>query len=98
MIPSWPVRLFGIVVCDLSSRCRSLILNFLSFFPTEDGRVYEHAAIQKHIDNNPSNLKSPITNEPMGKKLLAAVQVKNVIDHAVSTYSKKASGSAVIMK
>jgi hypothetical protein len=45
--------------------------------------VYEHAAIQKHIDNNPNNLKSPITNEPMGPNLLPSTQVKNIIDHAI---------------
>ena len=42
----------------------------------EDGRVYERSAIEEWLEQNE---KSPHTNEPMGKKLLPALQVKNMI-------------------
>ena len=50
----------------------------------EDGRVYNRADIQQHIDTIQNSqrrkmLRSPITNEPMGPKLLPAVQVRNSI-------------------
>ena len=46
----------------------------------EDGRVYERGAIEEwlHQDDD-DEAKSPHTNEPMGKKLLPALQVKNLI-------------------
>ena len=42
----------------------------------EDGRVYERSAIEEWLSTNE---KSPHTNEPMGKKLFPATQVKNLI-------------------
>ena len=42
----------------------------------EDGRVYERSAIEEWLEKNE---KSPHTNEPMGKKLLPALQAKNMI-------------------
>jgi len=57
----------------------------------EDGRVYNRADIQKHINyskrvkNDGSGeyeyrgLKSPTTNEPMGPNILPAIQVRNSI-------------------
>jgi hypothetical protein len=57
----------------------------------EDGRVYNRADIQKHINNSKRmkddgsgeyeyrGLKSPMTNEPMGPNLLPAIQVRNSI-------------------
>ena len=42
----------------------------------EDARVYERSAIEEWLEKN---AKSPHTNEPMGKKLLPATQVKNLI-------------------
>ena len=42
----------------------------------EDGRVYERSAIEEWLEKNE---KSPHTNEPMGKRLLPALQVKNMI-------------------
>ena len=46
----------------------------------EDGRVYERAAIKRHIDNNEDRgLKSPLTSEPMGRRLVACPQTKNHI-------------------
>ena len=59
----------------------------------EDGRVYNRAEITKHIENAKNgddddedddddeykNLRSPITNEKIGPKLVPAVQVQNMI-------------------
>ena len=48
----------------------------------EDGRVYNRAHIAKHIENADDeykNLRSPVTNEKMGPKLVSAVQVQNMI-------------------
>mmetsp|Transcript_3978 Transcript_3978/g.9095 ORF Transcript_3978/g.9095 Transcript_3978/m.9095 type:complete len:269 (+) Transcript_3978:853-1659(+) len=47
----------------------------------EDGRVYNRADIQKHIDNA-DNLRSPVTGAPMGPTLVPAVQVQNSL-HAL---------------
>ena len=49
----------------------------------EDGRVYDRPAIEKHIKNHTDDLKSPVTNEEMGKKLLPAVQHRNIIETAI---------------
>lgn len=54
----------------------------------EDGRVYERNAIQTHIDASKSNgmaLKSPMTNQPIGTKLLANPQVRNIIEAVVQS-------------
>eukprot|EP00562_Extubocellulus_spinifer_P023367 CAMPEP_0178632020 /NCGR_PEP_ID=MMETSP0698-20121128/11314_1 /TAXON_ID=265572 /ORGANISM="Extubocellulus spinifer, Strain CCMP396" /LENGTH=269 /DNA_ID=CAMNT_0020271473 /DNA_START=40 /DNA_END=849 /DNA_ORIENTATION=+ len=49
----------------------------------EDGRVYNRADIQKHIDNaDDDNLRSPVTGAPMGPTLVPAVQVQNTL-HAL---------------
>ena len=48
----------------------------------EDGRVYERSAIEDWLK---LNNKSPHTNEPMGKKLLPALQVKNMIETMVKS-------------
>eukprot|EP00978_Attheya_sp_CCMP212_P020266 scaffold57770_cov63-Attheya_sp.AAC.6 len=58
------------------------IMHDLPFDPVtaEDGRVYERFAILEHFRSNPTIIKSPITNELMGKPLLDAIQTKNLID------------------
>ena len=48
----------------------------------EDGRVYERSAIEEWLKKNN---KSPHTNEPMGKRLLPALQVKNMIETMVKS-------------
>ena len=48
----------------------------------EDGRVYDRSAIEQWLATNE---KSPHTNEPMGKKLMPALQVKNVIAKMVES-------------
>lgn len=52
----------------------------------EDCRVYERSAIKDWLDRRPEGqVKSPVTNEPMGKKLLPAVQVRNTIKSMVQS-------------
>ena len=52
----------------------------------EDGRVYERSAIEQWFANKEEDqVKSPITNELMGKKLLPAVQVRNIIKTMVQS-------------
>ena len=48
----------------------------------EDGRVYERSAITEWLQQNE---KSPHTNEPMGKQLFPATQVKNLISGMVKS-------------
>ena len=44
----------------------------------EDGRCYERYAIEEWFNRQPQpQVKSPVTNELIGKRLLAAVQVRN---------------------
>ena len=45
-------------------------------------REYERSASEEWLERNE---KSPHTNEPMGKKLLPALQVKNVIASMVAS-------------
>jgi TPR repeat protein len=46
----------------------------------EDGKVYERAAIEDWLKQHQ---RSPITNLPMGTKLVAATQIKNIIERMV---------------
>ena len=46
----------------------------------EDGRVYDRSAIEQWLATN-----EPHTNEPMGKRLIPALQVKNVIASMVAS-------------
>ena len=44
----------------------------------EDGRCYERCAIAEWFERQPQpRVKSPVTNESMGKRLFPAVQVRN---------------------
>jgi hypothetical protein len=57
----------------------------LPYYPVtaEDGRVYERSAILKHIDRAKSRgiiLRSPVTKEKMGPRLMPAVHIKNIIE------------------
>ena len=52
----------------------------------EDGRVYEKSALLEWFATKPEDeIKSPVTNEPMGKRLLPAVQVRNTIKGMVQS-------------
>jgi len=54
----------------------------------EDGRVYERSALSSWIEQRTrqeAKIKSPVTNEPMGAKLLPAVQVRNLIKGMVTS-------------
>tara|TARA_Y100000768_G_scaffold383501_1_gene365770 strand:- start:444 stop:1646 length:1203 start_codon:yes stop_codon:yes gene_type:complete len=49
----------------------------------EDGRCYERDAIAKWLsmDHSTAGTRSPVTNELMGKRLVPATQVKNMLMH-----------------
>jgi hypothetical protein len=52
----------------------------------EDGRCYERCAIEEWFSKIPEpQVKSPVTNEPMGKRLLPAVQVRNTLKRLVES-------------
>jgi TPR repeat protein len=52
----------------------------------EDGRCYERWAIEEWFAVQPqAQVKSPVTNEPMGKRLLPAVQVRNSLKRLVES-------------
>ena len=52
----------------------------------EDGRCYERWAIEEWFAKQPRpQVKSPVTNEPMGKRLLPAVQVRNSLKRLVES-------------
>ena len=52
----------------------------------EDGRFYERHAIEEWFSRQPeAQVKSPVTNEPMGKRLLPAVQVRNSLKRLVES-------------
>ena len=53
-----------------------------------DGRVYERAAIEKWFERD-GPIKSPVTNEPMKRKLLPAVQVRSMIERMVKSSALK---------
>jgi hypothetical protein len=48
----------------------------------DDGRCYERWAIEEWFGRQ-EEVKSPVTNEPMGKRLLPAVQVRNTLKRLV---------------
>ena len=52
----------------------------------EDGRCYERWAIEEWFAKQPRpQVKSPVTNEPMGKRLLPAVQLRNTLKRLVES-------------
>ena len=52
----------------------------------EDGRCYERCAIEEWFAKQPRpQVKSPVTNEPMGKRLLPAVQLRNTLKRLVES-------------
>jgi U-box domain/Sel1 repeat len=56
----------------------------------EDGRIYERVALEAYINNNHhrqgnSNLRSPVTHEPMGDNLLPAPQYETLIMSIIAT-------------
>jgi TPR repeat protein len=62
-------------------RCPIFYTLFLDPVEAEDGKIYERAAIEAHFakHENDANCKSPLTNEPMGKRLTPATWVKNAV-------------------
>ncbi|CAB9496314.1 Sel1 domain protein repeat-containing protein [Seminavis robusta] len=52
----------------------------------EDGHIYERKCIEEHFRTHQGDhLKSPMTNEKMGKKLLPSFQVRNAIGKMVES-------------
>ena len=52
----------------------------------EDGRCYERHAIEEWFARQDDDeLRSPVTNEPMGKRLFPAVQVRNSLTRLVES-------------
>ena len=51
----------------------------------EDGRIYERTEIERHIEQREGSLRSPMTNKPMGKKLLPSAQTRSMIRTLVRT-------------
>ena len=52
----------------------------------EDGRCYERCAIEEWFKRQPQpQVRSPVTNETMGKRLLPAVQVRNSLKRLVES-------------
>ena len=51
----------------------------------EDGRTYERSAIEEHIRVRGADLRSPISNMPMGPRLMANPQARSTIEHLVHT-------------
>ena len=52
----------------------------------EDGRCYERHAIEEWFSRQPQpQVKSPVTNEPMGKRLFPAVQLRNTLKRLVES-------------
>ena len=52
----------------------------------EDGRCYERCAIEEWFERQPQpQVKSPVTNVMMGKRLLPAVQVRNSLKRLVES-------------
>ena len=52
----------------------------------EDGRCYERCAIEEWFAKQPRpQVKSPVTNELMGKRLLPAVQLRNTLKRLVES-------------
>ncbi|CAB9503809.1 Sel1 domain protein repeat-containing protein [Seminavis robusta] len=53
----------------------------------EDGRVYDRESIEEHFKTtNQGTLKSPITREKMGSKLLPAIQHRNTIEALIDAH------------
>ena len=52
----------------------------------EDGRCYERHAIEEWFSRQPEpQVRSPVTNKPMGKRLFPAVQVRNSLKRLVES-------------
>ena len=52
----------------------------------EDGRLYDKQAMEEWLQSKVGQaVRSPVTNEPMGTKLLPAVQVRNTIKGMVTS-------------
>lgn len=69
------------------SRCPIYRTFFVDPVEAEDGKIYERAAIEEHFakHQNDAECKSPLTNVPMGKRLVPATWVKNAVERMVES-------------
>lgn len=58
---------------------------FFLCFKNYCSRIYERDAIQKHFDEAKSPIRSPMTNEPIGRRLLASPQIKELIETLIQS-------------
>ena len=74
----------------------------------EDGKIYERSAIDRWLWEQRPQARSPVTGAAMGRKLLPATQVRNVIEQLVksgavggdkaASWEKKLSDQKVVKK
>ena len=69
------------------SRCPIYRTFFVDPVEAEDGKIYERAAIEEHFaqHENDAECKSPLTNVPMGKRLMPATWVKHAVETMVES-------------
>jgi len=76
-------------IADLVEDWTCPISYALLFDPVEaeDGRLYERAAIEEYLERKADQVmvKSPLTNQDMGKRLVPATHVKNAITRLVES-------------
>jgi len=70
--------------------CWTCPITYMLFFDpveAEDGRLYERAAIEEYLERKGDQVmvKSPMTNQDMGKRLVPATHVKNAIASLVES-------------
>lgn len=75
------------VANDVATELRCPITNELPIDPVmaADGHCYENSAIKKWFSQNPEQVRSPVTNLPMGKNLIRVVQLRNITKHLVTS-------------
>jgi len=77
-------------ISDLVEDWTCPITYALLFDPVEaeDGRLYERAAIEEYLERKAIDgmvVKSPVTNQDMGKRIMPATHVKNAITKLVES-------------
>mmetsp|Transcript_21603 Transcript_21603/g.46544 ORF Transcript_21603/g.46544 Transcript_21603/m.46544 type:complete len:271 (-) Transcript_21603:174-986(-) len=82
-----PVKRFKVVMNDMADEWLCPITCELPIDPViaEDGRTYERSAIEAHIHRQGDRTRSPMTNQPMGARLVPNLQGKSTIECLVRT-------------
>jgi hypothetical protein len=78
---------FRLALDSVADEWLCLITHELPLDPVmaQDLRFYERASIEEWFKRNESAVRSPVTNEPMGKVLKYAPQVRNTIQKLVDS-------------